>query len=236
MQVYLITNKINGKMYVGQTSYTLECRWSEHVSLSKSKVLYTLQKAIRKYGEENFAIETLHVCESKEEMDFAEMFYIALLNTKVSCGYNLTDGGDGCKGHKHSEESRAKIKESRAKQVIGKRSEETRRKMSIGISKAKPWNHGTKTGRVNHKCTCILCLQWGKDKWQEEKKAKPPREKPSWNAGTAKGVYERTNGTWVVTLWANNALKSYGTYKTKEEAEQRLAEIRRGAPSNVREK
>ncbi len=228
MQVYLVTNTVNGKMYVGQTSHTLERRWYEHVKASTSKRLWLVHKAIAKNGKEKFSIEALHTCESKEEMDFVEMFYISFLNTRVPNGYNLTDGGDGLKGYKPSEETRRKIREARAKQIIGKRSEETRRKMSIGIQKAKPWKHGTKTGRVNHRCTCEPCIQWGKDRWQKIKKSQPLREKPSWNAGTGKGIYLRKNGSWTVTFSIENKLMNFGTFKTKEEAEQRLAEVRRG--------
>lgn len=219
MIIYLITNKINGKQYVGQTKHTLEYRWSEHISTSKSKRFWLVHKAIAKYGEENFLVETLHICETKEEMDFVEMFYIALLNSKAPIGYNLTDGGDGPTGHKHSEASRAKIKKARASQVMLPVTEETRRKMSVGIQKAKPWKHGTKTGRVNHKCTCELCLQWGKDKWQKDKTKKPPREKASWNAGTGKGVYRRPNGSWQVVFSVENKLRYLGTFKTKKDAE-----------------
>lgn len=54
-----------------------------------------------------------------------------------------------------------------------------------------------------------------------------------WNSGTGKGIYKRDNGpfwktTWRVAIWSDGKLKNYGTFKTKEEAEQRLAEIRKG--------
>ena len=51
--------------------------------------------AIKAYGPENFKVETLHVCESKAEMDFTEIFYIELLKTRSPTGYNLTAGGEG---------------------------------------------------------------------------------------------------------------------------------------------
>jgi len=96
MQVYLITNKINGTQYVGQTRNTLKHRWKSHVDASRDKTKSTyMTRAINKYGAENFTIETLHICESKEEMDFVEIFYIALLNTQETNGYNLSAGGEG---------------------------------------------------------------------------------------------------------------------------------------------
>jgi group I intron endonuclease len=68
-----------------------------------------MRSAIKKYGEEKFLIETIHTCESKEEMNFVEMFYISLFNTKSPNGYNLTDGGEGNLGITPSKETRLKM-------------------------------------------------------------------------------------------------------------------------------
>jgi len=103
MQVYLITNKINGTQYVGQTVRTLEQRWNSHVSVAMRGKGGYLAKAIKKYGAEQFTVETISLCESKEEMDFTEMLYIALLHTQRPAGYNLTAGGEGNLGWKPSE-------------------------------------------------------------------------------------------------------------------------------------
>lgn len=61
--------------------------------------------AIRKYGLENFEYGFLTHCKI-EELDNFEMFYIRRLNTKVPNGYNMTDGGDGVRGVKWSDEKR----------------------------------------------------------------------------------------------------------------------------------
>jgi len=50
--VYLITNEVNGKHYVGQTTRTVEQRFKEHMESP-----YPIGKAIRKYGAENFTIK-----------------------------------------------------------------------------------------------------------------------------------------------------------------------------------
>ena len=58
--VYKITNKINGKIYIGQTTRTFEQRWKEHCNDAMNfKDIYLFHNAIRKYGKENFECEIL---------------------------------------------------------------------------------------------------------------------------------------------------------------------------------
>jgi group I intron endonuclease len=125
MIVYLITNRVNGKQYVGQTVQTLKQRWDKH---NVNDNCPAMAKAIKKYGRESFDIETLHTCETKEEMDFVEIFYISLLSTKPPYGYNLTDGGDGAAGFKMPDSAKEKLRILATGRVA---SEETRKKMSI---------------------------------------------------------------------------------------------------------
>lgn len=95
--VYKITNKINGKIYVGK-SKDVENRWKQHQRLSEDSLLHI---AMRKYGIKNFEFELLEACPISE-LDKKEMEYIRRLNTFVgrghrsdAWGYNLTLGGDG---------------------------------------------------------------------------------------------------------------------------------------------
>jgi len=119
MIVYLITNKINGKRYVGQTTKTLEHRFSAHQYAPRG-VSY-LYNAIKKYGPENFSAETLVVVRTKEDMDFYEKFLIKefdLRNPEI--GYNITEGGEGVSGYKFSEGVKKRlsdINKSRQKQT-----------------------------------------------------------------------------------------------------------------------
>jgi group I intron endonuclease len=130
MIVYLATNRANSKQYVGQTIFSLEHRWSAHLRDAKSGSEDYIHRAIRKYGIEEFYVEALHECLTKEEMDFVEIFYISLLNSKAPNGYNLTEGGEGIIGYCRplSEETKEKI---RVKATGRKASKETRLKMSI---------------------------------------------------------------------------------------------------------
>lgn len=88
--IYKITNKVNGKSYIGQTRYTVEFRWKQHQHKKDNTYFHN---AIHKYGVDNFTVEILEECDIKD-LDSREIFYIAKYNTFES-GYNLTIGGDG---------------------------------------------------------------------------------------------------------------------------------------------
>ncbi len=104
--VYMIWNLVNGGRYVGQTIQPLKKRFQEHAKCKKNA---PISRAIRKYGKENFYCGVIKSCASKEELDYWEKFYIATLKTKVPCGYNRTDGGEGTIGYRHTPECRAKL-------------------------------------------------------------------------------------------------------------------------------
>lgn len=101
--IYKYTNKINGKVYIGQTN-NLQKRFNGHKSEAfnpKSKS-YNLpfHCAIRKYGIKNFIYEVLEEIEDGESQDFIndrEIFFIDFYHSLTTeNGYNLTVGGDGC--------------------------------------------------------------------------------------------------------------------------------------------
>lgn len=84
--IYLITNKINGKQYIGQHYGELEDNYFG------SGVLIT--KAIEKYGKENFSKEIIYIGDSRAELDFAEKDIIEECNAvKDENFYNLQEGG-----------------------------------------------------------------------------------------------------------------------------------------------
>ena len=93
--IYLITNKINTKKYVGKTAQSIEKRWREHISDSKKErcEIRPLYRAIRKYGVENFSIELIEECNPKA-LPEREQYWIEYYNTYKD-GYNATLGGDG---------------------------------------------------------------------------------------------------------------------------------------------
>jgi group I intron endonuclease len=106
MFVYLITNTINGKRYVGQTIAPLERRWQQHKKLSAAPYLHA---AIKKYGEDNFTIEAICEPPTIELMNEFEAEYIERYRTLAPNGYNLTKGGVA---PKHHEATRKKMSAS----------------------------------------------------------------------------------------------------------------------------
>lgn len=77
--IYLITNLINGKVYVGKTTGTLENRWKQHVEAASRNIDTHLYRAIRKYGAENFKIESLYY--GDENLNELERYYIKQYNS-----------------------------------------------------------------------------------------------------------------------------------------------------------
>jgi len=93
MLIYKITNNVNGKVYIGQTTKTLEQRKAGHLQDAKNGVNRHLYDAMRKYGFENFIFEELCKANSKSELNYLEAKYI-LEYDSVRTGYNMGYGGD----------------------------------------------------------------------------------------------------------------------------------------------
>lgn len=94
-KIYRIVNKINHKIYVGQTSKTIEERFEEHIYNSKCSDINhrKLYMAIQKYGIKNFYVEEIDRAVTKEDANYKEEFYIECYNS-FHKGYNANTGGD----------------------------------------------------------------------------------------------------------------------------------------------
>jgi len=118
--VYLITNKINNKQYVGVTHHSdVMMRFETH---KYGRI--RLSSAIKKYGADNFIVESIKECKDIDEAYSLETYYINFYNTRYPIGYNFSDGGKGSKkGHGNSmptsEETKKKISESKKGQYWG---------------------------------------------------------------------------------------------------------------------
>lgn len=129
--IYKITNLINGKIYIGQTTKTLQERFEHHVWMALNGSKFLLHRAIYKYGKNNFNIAIIGEAYSKDELDDKEILWIKYYNSCIkfpnSNGYNMTFGGDGFdKGIYHpkygkpvSKETRDKISKSMTGKMVG---------------------------------------------------------------------------------------------------------------------
>lgn len=102
--IYVITNDVNGKRYVGKTNNSIDKRFKEHIKDSKKERCEKrpLYNAMNKYGIEHFHIKELEEC-SAEESAKREEYWIAKLDTYGHNGYNATRGGDSKKYYDYKE-------------------------------------------------------------------------------------------------------------------------------------
>lgn len=133
-EIYLAENLINGKIYIGYSkNFAKRLKKHKQVSgCSRVKEKFYFQRAISKYGINNFNFSVIESCSSKEDMIEAEKFYIAYFKGLGAQLYNLTGGGEGCSKRIVSEETKEKM---RAKALGRKHSIETKeklRKLNLG--------------------------------------------------------------------------------------------------------
>jgi len=201
--IYLITNLINGKKYVGQTK-NLERRKKSHFVDGPRDRDHLFARAVRKHGRENFEISIIEECEDNIA-DEREVFWIKeLKTTNVDFGYNLESGGNSCKTL--GEETKKKLSESRKKWWASLTEEEKkefynripRRKMTEeakkkllesikGVPKSEEHKkkisiaHLTRICKEN--CQCCKCVS----RPSKLKKLSPEQEQY---------IIENGNGTW----------------------------------------
>ena len=107
--VYVHVNKLNGKVYVGQTCRKPNERWRNGKGYINNVHFY---RAIEKYGWDNFDHKILYEGLTKEEADVKEIELIAFYDsTNYEKGYNQTIGGDGTTGYKFTDEQRNAVSE-----------------------------------------------------------------------------------------------------------------------------
>ena len=132
--IYMIKNKVNGKIYFGQTIEEKGFRgryrngqWWKYTSNDH------LRKSVEKHGIENFTIvEQFDVAYSKEELDLLEDLYICMYDTmNMEFGYNKKRGGSHGKLSESSKQKLSEKTKGELNPMYGrKHSEESKQKMS----------------------------------------------------------------------------------------------------------
>jgi len=149
--IYLIRNKVNRKVYVGLTTKTVAIRWERHCTWGRKGHTGHIYNAIRKYGPQSFLVKTLATTDDITKLKMLEKRYIAKYRSQdPKRGYNLTLGGDGCCGYRHT---------AQFKRMISKRFRGQPRPLSVGlaVSKARKGTslsaeHRKKIGIASQRC------------------------------------------------------------------------------------
>lgn len=93
--IYIIRNICNDKVYIGQTSRTIEARWQQHKQAAKRGDNYgiVLYNAMRKYGINNFYISKVEEV-NLDQINERQIYWIKFYNSQVPNGYNVRSGGE----------------------------------------------------------------------------------------------------------------------------------------------
>ena len=130
--IYMIQNKVNNKMYIGQ-AVDIEDRWGEHRRGLRGGYHHNkhLQNSWKRDGEENFEFTVLLECEESNLNMYEEYYIFELMTYDPRVGYNKDYGG---KSGRPTEETKRKLSEARKGErnsMYSKHhSEETKRKLS----------------------------------------------------------------------------------------------------------
>lgn len=147
MIIYQILNKINGKFYIGLTNGKISRPKGRHKFLSKTKQSY-FYNSIRKYGWENFDIKIIDSdATSYDHLKELEIWYIEHLKPH----YNITEGGDGVVGLKHTKETIKKMTQHNIGKKLSQEHIEIMRQANLGnkynLGRKQPEEQKNKTSK-----------------------------------------------------------------------------------------
>lgn len=181
MVIYIVKNKINGKIYIGQTTKSLDKRISGHLKESKNdKSDRPFLNAIKKYGIDNFEWEVIDEASSLGELDEKEIYWINEHNSLTPNGYNVLGGGQ--------------------KKIIT--SEEFCKRISEGLKKSEKWQKTLNSNDYKEKVKNFIMSSKGK-KFTEEHKNKISQK----NKFRLIEQNKNKSKSWILVDGENNILR-----------------------------
>lgn len=193
--IYIITNIVNAKQYVGITN-NLARRWKEHKGMNGSSK--ALHKAMDEHGASNFVFTHVADAFDRESADALERMLIVEHNTKYPHGYNLTSGGQGIS--EVCDETKEKMRNARLGKKMSESSKEKLSASRIGI----PMHPDTKKkllqANIGKKASAETI-----NKMSLAKKGKPPN---SAGKPRSKETIEKQRASIIATLAAKKAIKN----------------------------
>jgi group I intron endonuclease len=88
-KIYKITNKINNKIYIGQTKQELSVRFRQHLDGMGFGKKMPIHLALKKYGKDNFIMEEICSCLDQVHANYLEAYFIDKFNSLAPNGYNV---------------------------------------------------------------------------------------------------------------------------------------------------
>lgn len=169
--IYKITNKINGKCYIGQTVNGFNSRYlykgegiikvyRHHKGRKEQKSFYNkhLLESIEKYGFDAFEVnEIFDIAFSKEELDIKERVYINQFDCYKN-GYNQTLGGEGGCGYKHTDETKKIMSELKMEYYKNNDTYNKGKHLSDEHRKHLSENHWDNSGKNHPMAKKVICL------------------------------------------------------------------------------
>ena len=166
--IYKISNKVNGKFYIGSAT-EIKKRWREHKYELRNGKHHNphFQFAWDKYGEQNFEFTTLQLCEIKDLVKYEQIWLDFTKCYDGDIGYNLNPNAANSLGYRHTPEALAKMA---AKSLGIKHTQEHKDNKAAAMRKLDKWPH-----KDGCRCKCHEC-NWKKtvyvQEWQARKKIK----------------------------------------------------------------
>lgn len=144
-KIYTLSNPLTNEIrYIGQTQNTLKSRLQCHLN-RKDKTYRT--NWIQSLLKDNIIPEIKLICETTDYKTCLELeiFYIKKYKDEGYRLVNATDGGDGCIGYKHTEETKKKLSE-----IAIKRMKDSATINEFSETGKKVWNNKTETEKINN--------------------------------------------------------------------------------------
>jgi group I intron endonuclease len=224
--VYLITNIVNGKQYVGYTTQTIRARWVQHKSAAKCGSSTVLHKAIRKHGPGNFRLDTIEIVDGTiTELKETEVRQIAAHGCVVPRGYNLTHGGEGVD---------FLVTEVRQRHLAGVRARSANPVWQKNVTEAGRRRASDPQWQQNHAAAALR--RKADPKWQEKHAEHLRRMHAdlSWQKANAEGARKRSANP----EWRHNVAEAALRRAADPKCQKKLVEgcRRRSANSDYRQK
>lgn len=242
MQIYKLTNRINGMSYIGATIQGLRQRMIEHRYQAKYNAKFAISRAIREFGMEAFDLEVLAEAEDYERLMQLEIEAIREHGTMSPNGYNNSTGGRGCPGHQKSVEGRMAIAAATRDRILSDEHREAIRSAQIGNDHGKA-NKGrpspfkgvpmTAEARARMKAAHVGSKNWNARAVEVNGQVYPTVSDAARSLGVERGHVRNMLKRGSATFLTASKYQQPAPRMFSEEHRAKLAAAKRGKPGNA---